>query len=79
MNRGTDDPEQDFTHKRIRCIDHENRLFAIEDKAVKIDKRQERIYVDMYGPNGDPKEGYIFKQDQFLRCRKDTSSNKTSF
>lgn len=67
MNRKTDDSEKDYTEVRsVNCIDHENRLTELEKDVKTIDKRQHTIYTSMYGVNGNPKEGYVWKLEQVL-------------
>ena len=65
------DPEDmDFSQQRqttpLRCVDHEERIGVIERKVEVIDRRQSKIFISMYGPNGDPKEGYVWKLEKVL-------------
>ena len=45
--------------RRTLCRIHSERLDRIEEK-------QGRIYVSMFGPNGNPKEGYVWDMEQVL-------------
>lgn len=69
LARAGDPVGSNFLHKRKEgpwCADHENRIILVEEKTTRIDQRQERIYVSMYGPNGDPREGWVWKIEQVL-------------
>lgn len=70
MNKRKDDPKNsDFLKSRRvteTCMDHEYRISNVEQKVQKIDDRQERIFTSMYGTNGDPKEGYVWKMEKVL-------------
>lgn len=66
--RDTDPQNTDFVAMRRQpnCIDHENRINVIETKVEKIDERQIQIFHAMFGPNGDPREGYVWKLERVL-------------
>ena len=47
------------TERRELCRIHSKRLDKVEE-------RQRRIYESMFGPNGDPSEGWAWKLEQSL-------------
>jgi hypothetical protein len=48
------------------CI-QEKRIQNLEGSLQRIDERQDKIFKSMFGSNGNPREGYVWKHEQFLQ------------